>query len=511
MLNSRQFSRRQWLQRAGCSLSVAAIVASRFPRAAVGETAIGQPPREFRVRLDPSVASKPYSGRVYLFLTTQQREPRLLGESWFHPEPLLAKDVVNLRPGDEVVLSTADKTLLRDPVDWSQVDLSAFRAQAVIRLNPWERTIGTGAGNVCSPVVTLGDAGSAIDLSCSQLISHRPTPEAPGCRLLTVRSDRLSRFYGRDVSVQGMVRLPASYDDHPERRYPVIFEIPGFGGTATHGFRPEPVPETNHLGVEFIRVMLDPSCPLGHHVFADSANNGPWGTALVKDFLPALSAEYRCIDEPRGRLLTGHSSGGWSSLWLQLNWPETFGGVWSTAPDPVDFRDFQRINLYQAGENMYLDSHGQRRPLARRGADVLLWYDTFCHREDVLGPGGQLHSFEACFSPQGPAQRPQLLWNRHTGEINPAVAAAWKPFDIRLYIEDRWTTLAEHLTGKLHIHMGEQDTFLLDGACRKLQSTLRELGSDAVVELHPDRDHSNLFSSELRGRISQEMAGIVQS
>ncbi len=37
---------------------------------------------------------------------------------------------------------------------------------------------------------------------------------------------------------------------------------------------------------------------------------------------------------------SGHSSGGWSSLWLQIEHPEVFGGVWSLAPDPVDFRDF---------------------------------------------------------------------------------------------------------------------------------------------------------------------------
>ena len=47
-----------------------------------------------------------------------------------------------------------------------------------------------------------------------------------------------------------------------------------------------------------------------------------------------------------------------------LTYPEIFGGCWSTAPDPVDFRDFQKINLYRAGENMFVDAAGEQRPIA---------------------------------------------------------------------------------------------------------------------------------------------------
>ena len=89
-------------------------------------------------------------------------------------------------------------------------------------------------------------------------------------------------------------------------------------------------------------VYLNAQFPLGHHEFADSVNNGPWGKALTTEFIPQLEAKYGAAATPAGRFLTGHSSGGWSSLWLQVNYPEFFGGVWSTAPDPVDFRDGRR-------------------------------------------------------------------------------------------------------------------------------------------------------------------------
>src|SRR5205085_271026 len=109
--------------------------------------------------------------------------------------------------------------------------------------------------------------------------------------------------------------------------------------------------------------------------------------------------------------------------WLQVAYPESFGGVWSTAPDPVDFRDFQVIDIYRAGENAYTAPDGSRRPIARKSkTEVALWFDDFDHMEETLGPGGQLHSFEAVFSPRGTDGKPLRLWNRQTGAIDPAVA-----------------------------------------------------------------------------------------
>jgi S-formylglutathione hydrolase FrmB len=258
--------------------------------------------------------------------------------------------------------------------------------------------------------------------------------------------------------------------------------------------------------VEFLHVMLDPNCPLGHHVFADSVNNGPVGEALITELIPAFEKAYRIVAAPHARFLTGHSSGGWSSLWLQITYPEVFGGTWSTSPDSVDFRDFQRIDMYAAGENTYRDAHGERRPIARANGQPVLWYDDFCRIEDVLGHGGQLHSFEAVFSPRGENGRPLLAWNRETGAVDAAVAETWKKYDIRLILEQNWPTLSPKLTSKLHVFMGSEDTFYLDGATRLLKESLARLGSDAVVEIHEGKDHGTLLSRELRARITREMS-----
>ncbi len=253
------------------------------------------------------------------------------------------------------------------------------------------------------------------------------------------------------------------------------------------------------FGEDFIRVVLDPDCGTGHHVFADSATNGPRGRPWSRSSSPTSRGPSRRSPIPAPGLLNGHSSGGWSSLWLQVTYPDVFGGTWSTSPDPVDFRDFQRINIYASGENMFRDREGKRRPIARMGEVMpALFYDNFSRMDDVIGWGGQLGSFEAVFSPLDRDGRPRKLWDRSTGAIDPEVAKAWEAYDIRLVLERNWPALGPKLKGKLHVITGDLDTFYLEGAVKLLKESLARLGSDAVVEIIPNRDHGTLLDPAAR-------------
>lgn len=464
---------------------------------------------EFRVSFPEAARSEPFSGRVYLFFGRDlTREPRR-GPDWFHPDPFVSIDVENWKPGEALAMGTsAGNKLLAFPRPLAELDLTGYRVQAVARFNPFERRVGTGTGNAHSVVAEVAprfDRAPPQVLTLDKIVGEWTFPENRWFKPLVVRSQILSEFHNREVAVQGAVLLPASYYDQPDRRYPVIFEIPGFGGTHLLRTFNQPLQEQNARGVEFVRVALDPSCPLGHHAFADSANNGPVGQALVAEFIPELDRQFRTVAASTARFVTGHSSGGWSSLWLQVTYPDTFGGTWSTSPDPVDFRDFQQINLYRPGENMHRDRAGNRRPLAREGGIVKVWYDDFDHMEEVVGPGGQLHSFEAVFSPKGADGRPVRIWDRKSGRIDTAAARTWEKYDIRLILESHWPELAPKLSGKLHVIQGELDTFYLDGATRLLKQSLAALKSNAVVEMVPGRDHSDLVTLELALRFRAEM------
>jgi hypothetical protein len=351
----------------------------------------------------------------------------------------------------------------------------------------------------------VAQTGDKYELTISDVERPKNYKDTKWSKELQVRSELLSKFHGRDVFQKAAIIVPQSYFNDRARRYPVLITIPGFSGEHYTARRDRPVPENNPSGVEFIRVILNPSCPLGHHVFADSANNGPHGRCLIEEFIPALDKAFRTISKPSARFLTGHSSGGWSSLWLQVSYPEHFSGVWCTAPDPVDFTDFNRVNMYK-DKNFYKDDKGNDRPIARINGQVRLWLKGFAKMEHTLGPGGQLHSFEAVFSPRGKDGRPLLVWDRETGDIDNAVAKTWEKYDIRLKLERNWQDLGPKLAGKLHIFMGSQDTFYLEGATIKLKESLKKLGSDANIEIHPGRDHSNLIQGGLLLRIRREIA-----
>jgi hypothetical protein len=462
-------------------------------------------PTEFRLTIDRAVSDAPFTGRVFVWLSKRQPTGPRVEPSWFNPEPLLAWDVKGWRPGEA---RTFGDTPLAIPTPLAKVPAGTYFAQAVIDFDRGGRSSGAAEGNGYSRAVKceIGPApGGPVELVIDQVYHERPFPESERVKLVEIESRLLSEFHRRPVKIRAGVALPKSFAAQPGKRYPIIFDIPGFGGDHFGAIRAAARDSTDVAGTEMLYVVLDPSCRLGHSVFADSANNGPWGRALCEELVPHIEKTYRGLGVPAGRLLTGHSSGGWSSLWLQVAYPDFFGGTWSTAPDPVDFRDFQRIDLYRPGANFFVDGDGPR-PLARRNGKPIIFFKPFSDTEVVTGHGGQLSSFEAVFSPRGPDGRPRQLWDRTTGLVNPEVAKAWEAYDIRLTLERNWPTLGPKLAGKLHVFTGGDDTFYLDGATRLLQESLRRLGSDAVVEVIPGRDHGTVVDRALRERIAREMA-----
>ena len=301
--------------------------------------------------------------------------------------------------------------------------------------------------------------------------------------------------------------LPSSYARDPMRRYPVIYEIPGFGGNINGAGSAAVTNRTSVAGTDMLYVILDPSCYWGHHVFADSDNNGPRGQALVEELIPHIERTYRAEGFAGARYVTGHSSGGWSSLWLQTHYPDFFGGVWSTAPDPNRFPRFSCHQPVRPGVNMFYRRKGWQRLRAAAGTAVL-FYKPFSDMEVVMGHGRP-----------APVVRGSWAWaltGRYPGcgIGTPAASMPRSPnrgalrysLAARAATGRRWTKLK----GKLHVYMGGEDTFYLEGATILLKESQAKLGSDAVIEIFPGKDHGTLMTQDLRQRIAREMAATYQ-
>jgi pimeloyl-ACP methyl ester carboxylesterase len=459
---------------------------------------------KFSVTFPEEALSEAFTGRVVVFLGKGTVEPRF-GPNWFNPEPMFAADFRGVRPGQAMLIS--DANAIGFPGRIGELAEGEYTIQAVIDRNLGGRAIGSSPGNLYSAPVRLrlsGKESQTVTLVSDRVVADRPFVDSPAVRGVRIESKLLSEFHRRPTHLQAAVVLPEEWDLEPDRRFPVIYSISGFGGSHMSWSGRDSRRGTQRAGEPFIVVHLDANCPTGHSVFADSDNNGPWGRALTTELIPHVEESYRGWASAAGRFVTGHSSGGWSSLWLQVTYPDLFGGVWSTAPDPVDFRDFQRIHLYQAGTNMFVDERGEPRPLARRGDRVALLYKQFSDMERPLR-GEQLGSFEGVFSPRGSDGQPMKLWNRDTGEIDPKVAEAWKRYDIGLILRTRWSELEPKLRGKLHVYMADMDTFYLEGAVKLLIEDMKALGAREKIELVPG-DHGSMLTPALMRRIDEEMA-----
>ncbi len=448
--------------------------------------------------------AKPFTGRVVVYLSKSGGEPRF-GPNWFQPQPMISARFTKVEPGRPMVIDPKNGVAFPpDPAKWTPGE---YTVQAVVDLNLGGRTVGGSPGNLYSkPVSAKIDPGqgSEIVLVCDQVVGITPFRETDGVKEVRLESKLLSDFYGRPTFMSAAIALPEGYDGAAERRYPVAYEVPGFGGGSRNWSGRTRVASTEKAGEKFLAVLLDPNCPTGHSVFADSANNGPWGKALTTELIPEIERRFKAVGEPWARFVSGHSSGGWSSLWLQVAYPEFFGGCWSTAPDPVDFRRFQTVDIYAPGANAFQDGTGKDAPIARFGDTVAITARQFSDMERPIR-GEQLGSFEAVFSPRGPEGEPALLWNRDTGTIDPKVAEAWKKYDIALILKNQWATLGPKLAGKVHVFMGDKDTFYLDGAVRLLQADMLGRTPQLVIEIVPG-DHGSMMTQALRTRIESEMA-----
>lgn len=427
---------------------------------------------QFEISLDKEIREGDLSGDLIVAFSRDE-DPLSTLHSWFNGPPVLRFEVEGLS-SEEPILVTAKNAAARFPVAWDafeDFDSGTWNVQAILRQSRTGREVGLSAGDLLSSPVTITykpGASGVVQLLINSESVATPLEETERVKHFEFKSPALSEFHGFDYMMNAGVLLPIDHD--PEQSYPVLYSVTGFGGTHREIGRWTRRTEGTILD-QCIIVIPDASNLYGHSVFCNSPSIGPWGDALVKELIPALEAKYGGAG-PEHRHVTGGSSGGWSSLWLQVAYPEAFAACWSHVPDPIDFHDFQQINLYDPLEdgsprNMFVDEAGERRPLARNGERILLYYGDFAQREHVLNPGGQIRSFESTFSPLGEDGTPRRVFDIDTGEIDHEAAQAWKPYDISHLLLTQWEQLEPRLDGKIHVWAGTQDNFFLEGAVER--------------------------------------------
>ena len=492
----------------------------------------------FNVSFDAATRPDPATGRLIVYLIREGNAALATQDPsdapfWGNPQPMYGIDVANLAPGAAARVGQAATFY---PIPTSELPPGSYRAQAVLDLHrdnsSWRREPGNLWSDTITFTIDAANPSPEVALTLNHTVAPRELPRTEGVEFFETRSALLSDFCGRDIVLRAGVVLPTGHD--PARAYPAIYHIPGFGGDHTGAARRNPDgdgPEAALAAAAF-SITLDPESANGHTLFADSDNNGPRGRALVEELIPALEAKYNLIAKAEARLLSGHSSGGWSTLWLAISYPDTFGACWSSSPDPVDFRRFQLVDIYSQ-DSMYevnlfeelveqmLSRFAQRDATTlvsdvpdgpvdigslRSDGRVKMTVRQENLGEEVLGPdntsGQQWDSWLAAWGPRNAAGNPAALYNPVTGELDHNIAESLRRYDITERLRASQGTVGLIFHQRIRLIVGDQDSFYLNEAVSLLEPEVEKLnffhypeGRHGYIKIIPGADHGSVMTS----------------
>jgi hypothetical protein len=475
----------------------------------------------FEISFPSSLSDRPLDGHIMLGIAKDDKpEPRYqLREEEARSAQFFGVDVDGLAPGAS---ATIEATTVGYPaISLDQLPAGDYYVQAVLNVYAtYHRSdghtvklppdMGEGQqwyekpGNLMSKPQRIHmdpPSGGVVRISLSEKIPPVETPkDTQYIKHFRIQSKLLSDFWGQPMYLGAIVVVPAGFEEHPNAHYPLLIDQ-GHFPSDFQGFRTEPpTPDmkggdrkraehryrlyqdwTSGRLPKMLLLLIQHANPYYDDSYAvNSANLGPYGDAILKELIPEVEKRFRGIGRPWARALTGGSTGGWEAIADQIFYPDDFNGAWGFCPDPIDFHAYQIVNIYD-DKNAFWDEgpfgRVPRPEMRKPDGSIEAVMEPAVRREEVMGSHGrsteQFGIWQAVFSPVGPDGYPKQIWDPRTGLINPSVASYWKEhYDLNHIMQRDWSTLGPKLVGKLHITVGDMDTWYLNNAVHLTQDFL---------------------------------------
>jgi len=517
----------------------------------------------FRISITNTLQQQAFDGRLLLLLSNNiKTEPRFQVGDDAGTQMVFGIDVDNWQPGTSQLV---DMHAFGYPLErLSDVPAGDYTVQVllhkyetfhlhsgpVIKL-PMDRGEGQhwnqAPGNIYSTPIKI-HFDPAASPAISLVIDHSipPITEPQDTRYIKhirIQSKLLTEFWGRPMYIGAHVLLPEGFDEHPTVKYPLaIFH--GHFPADFEGFRTVPPdenlkPDTSarfHItgynkivqqeaydfykqwtGPGFPRVLaieIEHACPYYDDSYAvNSENIGPYGDAITYELIPEIERKFRGIGQGWARFTYGGSTGGWEALAVQVFYPDQYNGCYAACPDPIDFHHYTTIDIYNNRNAYFVESDFKKTPRpAHRDylGHVSATVKETNQRELALGTrsrsGDQYDIWEAVYSPMGKDGYPQRIFDKYTGALDTSVAAYWREhFDLTHIIRRDWPKFGEKLKGKIHIYVGDMDSYYLNDAVYTAEDMLKKLeapacncqvdyGDRAEHCWNGDHDHPNYIS-----------------
>jgi hypothetical protein len=505
----------------------------------------------FAVSVSPDHAREPLNGRLLLLLSVDaSKEPRQQIEVGTNSQQVFGIDAANWKGSERRVF---DATVLGYPrVSLADIPAGTYRVQALLhRYETFHRKDGhvvqlpmdrgegqnwsLAPGNLYSTVqeIEFDPADpKPVALVLDRVIEPiEPPQDTQWVKHERIQSKLLTEFWGRPMYLGAHVLLPQGWAEHPQARYPLMINHGHFPHDFD-GFRTEP-PDPN-LKPEYsdrfrlqgynrieqafayqlykdwtspgfprvIAIEIQHANPYYDDSYAvNSQNVGPYADAIQQELIPYLEKKYRALGQGWSRFVYGGSTGGWEALAVQVKYPDFYNGAFAACPDPIDFRAYGTVNIYEDRNAYVVDAPFKQTPrIAMRDhlGRPTSTLEEMNRMEWVLGTnsrsGGQWDIWQAVFSPVGADGYPRPIWDKRSGEIDREVANYWRDnYDLVHIMQRDWQKgLGEKLRGKIHLYVGELDNYYLESAVMLAQEFLestRNPAFEGVIEYGRRAEH----------------------
>jgi len=286
----------------------------------------------------------------------------------------------------------------------------------------------------------------------------------------------------RDV----FVYLPPSYASEPNRRYPVVYTLHGFGLRAQQwvGF-------ANVLGLERgvaagttkEMILVSPDAYSVHtgSFYSNSKTVGDWETFIAVELVRYIDSNYRTIPDRVSRGLAGHSMGGYGTMRIGMKYPEVFSSLYAMsaccALDSGEVTEaMTQLEAIKTKEEAQRLQSGQKSPFARAAA----WSSN--------------------------PSRPPLFLDLPSkdGKRRPEIAAKWMANSILVMLQQYAPNLKKMA---IRLDVGDQDGLVQ--ANRDMDAALTDAGVAHQFEVFPG-DHNGQVPANFQNKVlpffSKELA-----
>ena len=277
----------------------------------------------------------------------------------------------------------------------------------------------------------------------------------------------------RDV----FVYLPPSYGTQPNRRYPVVYFLHGYGIGAEAYWNMMTVPQSVDASLaagakEMILVHPDSFTVHSGSMYSNSPTTGDWETFMAEELVAYIDGHYRTVATRASRGLAGHSMGGYGAFRIGMKYPQVFSSLYPMSSCCL-------MNNPNSGLG---GAQGKQPPPAAKGDAT----KGDAAKGKGKAGGGTTPALAAAWSSN--PNNPPTYYDLPVvdGEYNAAIGAKWYANSPLAMVDQYWTNLKKYKA--IMIDVGLQDGLI--GGNRDIEASLTRLGVKHVFETY-EGDHTS--------------------